>query len=132
MEAFRRMFAYLDVFTGWNMDIIGMLPCEISNMIFNMLDSRTLRSAARVSQMWRMRSEHERRRRLPRVDKLNVTRCSPLECPASRIPTYELNERNGRVLQEVPRRYCGSLRKSGNLKDKRGKVKVCSRNNLRF
>src|SRR5215467_14385265 len=132
MEAFRRMFAYLDAFTGRNMDIIRMLPCEISNMIFNMLDGRTLRSVAMVSRPWRMRSVHERRRRLPRVEEHNLARCSPVECPASRIPTFVLNERNGSVHQEVPRQYCGYLRKSGNPKDKRGNANLYSRNNLRF
>lgn len=132
MEAFRRMFAYIDAFVGRNMDIIRMLPLEISHMIFSMLDGRSLRSAARVSRTWRMMSVHERRRRLPRVVELNVTRCSHVECPVSRIPTFELDERNGNVFREVPRHCCGSLRKSAHLKDKRGKAKMYSGNNLRF
>jgi len=132
MEAFRRMFTFFDDFMGRNMDIIRMLPYEISNMIFNMLDGRSLRSVARVSQTWRMRSVHERRRRLPREEKLNATRCFPVECPASRFPTFVLNERNGSVLHDVPRQYCRSLRKSGNHKEKRRKAKLYSQNYLRF
>lgn len=132
MEAFRRMFAYLDAFTWRNMDIIRMLPVEISNMIFNMLDGRTLRVATRVSQTWRMRSLHERRRRLPRLEELNGTRCSRVECPASNVPTFELDERNGSVVKKVPIQYCGYLRKSGNIKGKKVKTKFYSRNNLRF
>jgi len=137
MEAFKRMVAYFDIFNIFvekKLDIIKELPIEISNMIFGMLDNRSLRSAAKVSRTWRSMSTYERRRRRQsRKTKLNVMRYPSNECNARRIVTFEMNERNGIAVQRNssrPRRYL----RTSDLKDKRNKAwsKKYGRSNMRF
>jgi len=133
MEAFKKMVAYFNIFVEKKLDIIKKLPIEISNMIFGMLDSRSLRSAAKVSRTWRSMSTYERRRRQSRSTKLNIMRYPSIECSARRIVTFEMNERNGIAIQQNPslsRRYLCTF---DNLKDKRSKAsKAYGRNNMRF
>lgn len=44
-------------------DIIKKLSTEVSNIIFAMLDNRSLRSVSKVSETWKIISVCERRRR---------------------------------------------------------------------
>jgi len=134
MEAFKRMVAYFDIFVQKKLDIIKELPIEISNLIFGMLDSRSLRSAAKVSRTWRSTSTYERRRRQSRSTKLNLMRYPSIECRAKRIVTFEMNERNGVAVQQNPSRSRRYLRTIDNLKDKRSKASKAysGRSNMRF
>jgi len=136
MEAFKRLVAYFDIFNIFvekKIDIIKKLPIEISSMIFGMLDSRSLRSSAKVSHTWRSMSTYERRRRQSRNMKLNLMRYPFIECNARRIVTFEINERNGIAIQQNPNRFRRYLRTFDNLKDKRSKAsKAYGRSNMRF
>jgi len=137
MEIFRRLVAYFNTFIedGFGkFDVIEKLPVEISNVIFGMLDDRSLRFASKVSHTWRTISEYEQRRRHLRGRKLNRIRCQPAKCSASKILTFKVNERNGNVIREDPNQFRRSSRTYIYLKDKRSKVsKAYGRNNrMRF
>jgi len=132
MEAFKRIVAYFDIFVEKKLDFIKKLPIEISNMIFGMLDNRSLRSVAKVSHTWRSMSTYERRRRQSRNTKLNLMRYPSIKCNATRIVTFEMNEQNGIAIQQNPSRSRRYLRTS-DLKDKRNKAsKEYNRSNMRF
>jgi len=108
MEIFRKLIVYFNTFieVGFRkFDIIEKLPIEISNIIFDMLDDRSLRFASKVSRTWRTISDYERRCRHLRGTKLNITRCQPAKCSANKILTFKINERNGSVIKEDPNRF---------------------------
>jgi len=133
MEAFKRMVAYFGIFVEKKLDIIKELPIEISNMIFGMLDGRSLRSAAKVSRTWRSVSTYERRRRQSRNTKLNLMRYPSIERSARRIVTFEMHERNGIAIQQNLSRSPRYLRTFDKLKDKMSKTsKAYGRSNMRF
>jgi len=133
MEAFKRMVAYFGIFVEKKLDIIEELPIEISNMIFGMLDGRSLRSAAKVSRTWRSVSTYERRRRQSRNTKLNLMRYPSIERSARRIVTFEMHERNGIAIQQNLSRSPRYLRTFDKLKDKMSKTsKAYGRSNMRF
>ncbi|KYQ60696.1 hypothetical protein ALC60_00321 [Trachymyrmex zeteki] len=133
MEAFRRMYeAFLNFFTVTKLDVIKKLPTEISNMIFGMLDDRSLRHAAKVSMTWRGISAYERRRRKTRdarTTKRNTARCLPVRCHSEAVTTFNVNEWIGAVQQNLYR-SCRYIRSSKSFEDKK-KVKAHSRN-MRF
>ncbi|KYQ55374.1 hypothetical protein ALC60_05743, partial [Trachymyrmex zeteki] len=131
MEAFRRMYAFLNFFTVTKLDVIKKLPTEISNMIFGMLDDRSLRHAAKVSMTWRGISAYERRRRKTRDarTKRNAARCAPVRCHSETAMTFGVNERIGKAVQQNLCRSCRYIRVSESFEGK--KVKAYSRN-LRF
>lgn len=60
MEFFRKI---VELFMGRKFDIIKKVPLEISDVIFRMLDNRSLRTVAKVSQQWKVVSAYERKRR---------------------------------------------------------------------
>lgn len=99
MEIFRKFLKFINLYDSTKMDIISHLPTEISNMIFHMLDERSLRSTWYVFQKWRMLSMYELKRRQTSSNKTK----SPANMLSKKIKMPNPKTRPKRIKVLAPR-----------------------------
>lgn len=134
MNAFENMTWYIFNIYSEKRDIVKELPVEISNVIFSLLDERSLKCAAEVSRTWRNVAAYERKRRQPRDIKRKIMRKLPVGPREEINVTFIINERNGNpVLQnKIPSRFLRYSCTSDNPEYRKGMLPNSYRNCIRI